>query len=158
MGRYLACKVNLRHPNVFQNAPGESNGLFLIGICIRVVNLVVSAIHRLTKVTGLDDDAPEGEDIAASLVGGTNPNGLVAEVEDQGPVVQRLGGLAVDMLGVDLEVGRSGDVPAMEGEVCSWFFYICYVWVHGGLVCDELSSRVAAPTFMELRNCCFQHG
>lgn len=114
----LARKENLWHSDVFQDALGNSNSLQFIGIGVRVVDLCMLAIPQIVKMARVDDDAAEGEHVAAALVGRIDPEGLGAEIDNRCPVLQRGCGLRVDMLEMDAEVILSGEVPAVERHIC----------------------------------------
>lgn len=72
---YLAGKENLWHIDMFQGIFGEGNGLGLIDISVRVVNVVTMARVKMAR---LDNDASEGKDITTPLISWIDPNGLVA--------------------------------------------------------------------------------
>jgi hypothetical protein len=133
---HLAGKVDLRHFNVFQDSLGNSDGPNLIGISVRVVNLCcMLAVARVVKMARLDDDAAEGEHVAATFIGRVDPERFVAEINDRGPVLQRLCGLGVDVVRVDAKVVLSGKVPSVERHICvpvggGDVIWIRHVWTH----------------------------
>ena len=73
----LAGEVDLWHFNFVQDSRREGNRFPFVVIRIRVVDPVLC----LVEMTRLDDDAPHGEHIAATLMCQEDPVGLVAQVE-----------------------------------------------------------------------------
>jgi hypothetical protein len=70
------------------------------------------------EVTGLDDDPPESEDVAAAILGFVYSVCLGALDQHRGPVRERLGGGGQDMGRVGLEIICGGVVASVERHVC----------------------------------------
>lgn len=80
---HLAGEVDLWHFNILQDSLGNSDSLNLIGISVRVVNLYcMLAVPCLVEMARLDDDAAEGEHVAATLVGRVDPKRFGTEIND----------------------------------------------------------------------------